>query len=246
MNHSADILVVDDVRAVVENLAVTLEAAGHRVLTATDGLQALKLMETEPVDLIVADISMPGMNGYQLLERVRQNPEWLLIPFVFLTARTLDSDVRYGKELGVDDYLTKPIEPEDLLASVHGRLRRASQLRHLLREPEPPAPEEPRELVSGLLRIMPDQHRVWMHGETVELSAREFVVLSYLAQRQGCVVSLEELILVSHGLETNHVEAGTLLRPLIRSVRRKLGYPVGDMGCIETVRGVGYRLAAAD
>jgi DNA-binding response OmpR family regulator len=84
-----------------------------------------------------------------------------------------------------------------------------------------------------------------MHGELVELSAREFVVLSHLAQQQGGVVSLQDLIMVTHALETNHVEAGTLLRPVIRSLRRKLGYPVGDMGCIETVRGVGYRLVDA-
>lgn len=246
MSQEAQILVVDDVPAFLENMTMTLEMAGYRVLTAIDGGTALRIMESEPVDLILADISMPGMNGYQLLERVRQNSEWLWIPFVFLTARTLDSDVRYGKELGADDYLTKPIQPEDLLASVQGKLRRARQLQHLVRKPEPPDPLEEQTLVCGPLRIMVAQHRVWMRERPVHLSAREFMVLSHLAQSRGCVVSLEEMIKVTHELETDHVEAGTLLRPVIRSLRRKLGYPVGDMGCIETVRGVGYRLVAPD
>jgi DNA-binding response OmpR family regulator len=244
MNQETLILVVDDHSAVLENLAMTLETAGYRVRTARDGTQALQLLECEPVHLILADISMPGMNGYQLLERVRQNPRWLLIPFVFLTARILDSDVRYGKELGADDYLTKPIQPEDLLASVQGKLRRARQLEQFIRQPEPPPALETRVQVCGPLRVDPAQHRVWMHEQPVELSAREFIVLSHLAHRHGYVVSLQELIQLTHNLETDHIEAGTLLRPVIRSLRRKLGYPVGEMGCIETVRGVGYRLVA--
>lgn len=242
MDQETQILVVDDHPAVLENVAMTLETAGYRALTAVDGAAALSLLEAEPVHLILADISMPGMNGYQLLERVRRNPEWVPIPFVFLTARTMDSDIRYGKELGADDYLTKPIQPEDLLASVQGKLRRARQLRELVGQPEYSEPLDEHELVCGPIRIMIPQHRVWMHDKPVHLSAREFVVLSHLAHRQGCVVSLNELIKLTHELETDHVEAGTLLRPVIRSLRRKLGYPVGDMGCIETVRGVGYRL----
>lgn len=245
MDQEAQILVVDDHPAVLENLAMTLEAAGYRALTALDGTAALQLMEAEQVNLILADISMPGMNGYQLLERVRRNPQWVLIPFVFLTARTLNSDVRYGKELGADDYLTKPIQPEDLLASVQGKLRRAQQLRELVSQSEIPEPSEEQVLVCGPIRIMLPQHRVLMHGKPVNLSAREFQVLSYLAHRPGFVASVSELVKVTHGLAADHVEAGTLLRPLIRSLRRKLGYPVGDMGCIETVRGVGYRLVAA-
>jgi len=121
--------VADDEPAIVENVRLVLEAEGHEVLTASDGFEALELLQAQPVDLILADISMPGMNGYQLLERVRQNPDWLPIPFMFLTAHVLDSDIRYGKELGVDDYLTKLIQPEDLLAAVQGKLRRAQQLR---------------------------------------------------------------------------------------------------------------------
>jgi DNA-binding response OmpR family regulator len=165
------------------------------------------------------------------------------VPFVFLTARAMDSDIRYGKELGVDDYLTKPIQPEDLLAAVHGRLVRAQQLAQASQQLAPATPSGLAVLDLGRLRVDLNQHRVWMEGVEVQLSAREFVLLAYLSQRVDRAVPAQELIRVTHELDTDFVEAGSLLRPLIRTLRRKLGYPVGDMGCIENVRGVGYRLA---
>jgi DNA-binding response OmpR family regulator len=235
------ILVVDDQPEILDSLELLLEAEGFRVLTASDGVEALAHMQSQPVDLILADIAMPRMNGYQLYERVRENPHWVTIPFVLLTARALDSDIRYGKELGVDDYLTKPIQPEDVLAAVHGKMRRAQQLTQLAQRPASPA-SAPSPVHVGRLRIDPGQHRVWMDEERVKLSAREFILLECLARKVGQVVSPQELILATHDLDTDRVEAGTLVRPLIRSLRRKLGYSVGETGCIENVRGVGYRL----
>ena len=238
------ILVADDQRELRAMLCLTLESAGFQVLRAGDGLEALAVLQAETVDLILADIAMPRMNGYQLYQRVRENPRWLVIPFIFLTARSLDSDIRYGKELGVDDYLTKPIEPEDLLAAVQGRLRRASQLAHLIAQPAAPTPTNQRSITVGRLRIDSGQHRAWLDDQLIDLSAREFMLLEYLARRADTMVSPQELIRVTHSLETDDVEAGSLLRPMIRSLRRKLGYAVGEMGCIENVRGVGYRLVA--
>jgi DNA-binding response OmpR family regulator len=246
MDAQATILVVDDQPEILDNLELLLEAEGFRVLMAQDGVEALDQLQSQAVDLILADVAMPRMNGYQLYERVRENPQWVTVPFVFLTARALDSDIRYGKELGVDDYLTKPIQPEDLLAAVHGRLRRAQQLAQLTRQPASQAAPTLDPLHLGRLRVDPRQHRVWMGDRLVRLSAREFVLLEYLARRVGQVVSPQELVGATHELDTDRVEAGVLLRPLIRSLRRKLGYSVGEMGCIENVRGVGYRLLAPD
>ncbi|MCB0215364.1 MAG: response regulator transcription factor [Chloroflexi bacterium] len=248
MNHDlpvgdATILIVDDQPELVDSIGMALEAAGHTVLSAGDGQTALGLLESEPVDLILADIAMPRMNGYQFYERVRENVDWIRIPFLFLTARTMDSDVRYGKELGVDDYLTKPIQPEDLLASVNGKLRRARQLAEAAAPAERTSAGEGF-LQAGRLRIELGQHRVWMQDELIKLSAKEFALLEHLGRNQGRVVSAQDLIKITHGLTTDYVEAGTLLRPLIRTLRRKMGYDVGEMGCIENVRGVGYRLVA--
>lgn len=241
------ILVADDQQDLLAMISLTLQAADYQVVTAGDGLDALAILKSQAVDLILADIAMPRMNGYQLYQRVRENADWIMIPFIFLTARALDSDVRYGKELGVDDYLTKPIQPEDLLAAVQGRLRRAQQLAQARPQPAgPAAPMAPTTGLSGLvvgrLRIDTGQHRVWLDEQPIELSAREFILLEYLARRADTMVTPQELIGVTHGLNIDDVEAGGLLRPLIRSLRRKLGYAVGEMGCIENVRGVGYRL----
>jgi DNA-binding response OmpR family regulator len=236
MEEPATILIVDDQPEIVENLALVLESEGYSVLTAGDGMEALAAMEAQPVDLILADIAMPRLNGYQLFQRVRENPRWLIVPFLFLTARALDSDIRYGRELGVDDYLTKPIQPEDLVAVVQGRLKRARQLGQVTPAAAPAA------LQLGGLRIDARQHRVWLGDSPIKLSAREFLLLDYLARRPEQVVPPEELILVTHDLKTDAIEAGALLRPLVRALRRKLGYDVGEAGCVENVRGVGYRL----
>ena len=254
MKASATILVVDDRRDLLRTISFTLEKAGYRVLTAGDGVDALRVLGAEPVDVILADIAMPGLNGYQLYERVRENPDWVAIPFLFLTARAFDSDIRYGKSLGVDDYLTKPIQPEDLLAAIEGKLVRARQL--VAVQPaavqvvalQAAADEPPGQghgiLDFGQVRVAPGQYQVWRDGEKVELSAREFRLLETMTQRAGMVVPLSDLIWVTHGLRTDYADAGSLLRPLIRSLRRKLGYPAGELGCIRNVRGVGYRFCA--
>lgn len=210
----------------------------------------LKPQRKKHSNLVIADITMPHMNGYQLHERVRQNPDWMMIPFIFLTGRAMNSDIRYGKEIGVDDYLVKPIEPEDLIVAVRGKLKRAQQWS---RPSSRQAPQQhgpsaaagaslPDVLVVGGLLVDPAQRRVEMSGKPIALSAREFMLLEYLARREGEIVAAATLISITHGYETDREEAGALVRPLIRSLRRKLGYPVGDLGCIETVRGLGYRL----
>ena len=217
-----------------------LETAGYAVAAALTARDALAILDSQPIALIIADIAMPTMNGYQFYQRVREHAKWLLIPFMFLTARTLDSDVRYGRELGIDDYLSKPIQPEDLLAAVGGRLRRARQLSEQIeRRTEHTTPI----LHNGPLAIEPQHHRVWLNDQPIVVSSREFLLLEHLVRHASRIVSVCELIQVTHGLETDADEAGVLLRPLIRSVRRKLGYTVGEHGAIENVRGVGYRLA---
>jgi DNA-binding response OmpR family regulator len=242
MDTSETILVVEDDPGVMICIMQILDREGYHILTAKDGIEALTTLQSHAVDLILTDIGMPRMNGYQLYEHVIENPQWVMIPFIFLTARALDSDIRYAKELGVDDYLTKPFTPEDMLAAVRGKLRRARRLARLPAQPIPqPMPESP-VLTIGRLQIDPKQYRVWLDDEPIRLSAREFDLLERLAQQARAVVPLSELIKATHDLDVDPTEAGELLRPLIRSVRRKLGYRAGEMGCIQNVRGVGYRL----
>jgi DNA-binding response OmpR family regulator len=195
----------------------------------------------------LADIAMPRMNGYQLFEKVIEEPAWVAVPFIFLSGRALDSDVRYAKLMGVDDYITKPFRARELLTTVRGRLQRAKLLQGATR----PALRterrvEERALVYGGLCIDPDSYRVSMDGQDVALSSREFRLLQCLAENRGRVVPLEEIVKATHSLETDYQDAGSLVRPLIRSVRRKLGYRPGEWGCIRSVRGVGYQMVVAD
>jgi DNA-binding response OmpR family regulator len=258
------ILVVEDQAAMRRSIAMGLELSGYGVVAALDGCEALAVLRKQPVDLILADIAMPKMNGYQLYEALRRDARWALVPFVFISARGLDSDIRFGKSLGADDYLVKPFVLEDLLAIVAGRLRRAAEVAQAVAAPQghvgssglapdeapaPPAGAQPGAppgvLEAGPLRIHPKQHRVWKDGREVELSPSEFAFLETLVRRPGEAVALTELCRITHGLETNHLEAGNLLYALVRSLRRKLGNPAGEMGCIESVRGIGYRLNVA-
>ncbi|MBX0330568.1 response regulator transcription factor [Oscillochloris sp. ZM17-4] len=260
MTELSTILIVDDQPELLLGLQITLEAAGYNVLTALDGNIALDILHRNTISLILADIAMPELNGYQLFEQIRADPELLRIPFIFLTARAMASDIRYGKTLGVDDYLIKPIKPEDLLAVVEGRLRRARELKaaappdlsaaeRLPPTPSPAAsaPELASDLIEvGGLWVAPSQHRVWLNGDEITFSAREFRVLECLARRAGQVVPPREIVKVSHMIDTDDIDASGLLRPLIRILRRRLGYEIGEMGCIENVRGVGYRLVAPE
>jgi DNA-binding response OmpR family regulator len=242
MDKKEVILVVDDEEPLREYITQCLDLDEYQVLIAKNGVEALDILQAQPVDLIVADIAMPRMNGYQLYEHVIENPEWVTIPFIFLTGRALDSDIRYAKELGVDDYLTKPFMPDDLLAAVRGKLLRMRRWTQFSARPVPaPALSSP-VLILGELRIDTDQYHVSLNERSIKLSAREFQLLECLARRARQVVTLQELVKATHGLDTDPVEAGGLLRPLIRSLRRKLGYSAGNMGCIQSVRGVGYCL----
>jgi DNA-binding response OmpR family regulator len=242
MVTDAQILIVEDQPGVRVCMQQILHMSGYQVLIASDGEEALSILHDQDVDLILADIMMPNMDGFQLFEQVVQNPNWVRIPFIFITARALESDVRYGKELGVDDYLVKPVQAKDLLAVVRGKLRRVQRVEQVPSQPDPPVGI----LSLGRLEIEVGEYRVWLDKELVDLSATEFLLLECLALQPNKVFPLSELVRATHGLDAGYREASNLLRPVVRSIRRKLGYKPGDLGCIEAVRGVGYRLVPPD
>jgi signal transduction histidine kinase len=122
------ILVVEDDAALLDGLRDILELAGYGVVTARNGVEGLAALEQSVPDLIVSDINMPRMDGYQFYAAVRTHPEWVSLPFIFLTAKGEKADVRRGKMLGADDYITKPFEEADLLVAVQAKLQRRAQL----------------------------------------------------------------------------------------------------------------------
>ncbi len=130
MNEPTFILVVDDQLDFLENLGLTIESAGYHALTATDGFEAISALKKYPVNLILSDIGMPEMGGYQLYKRVRENPGWAEIPFIFLTGYEFlsESEIRYGKAMGINGYLTKPIRAVELLVAVEDMLHPYNQI----------------------------------------------------------------------------------------------------------------------
>lgn len=129
MEQPYTILVVEDHWALQQAIRDLLTSSGYRVLTATDGVEALEVMRETAPDLIVADVMMPRMNGYTLYDEVRANPDWVAIPFIFLTAKAEPEDIMRGKGLGAEDYITKPFNPDELLVVVGARLKRAQAIR---------------------------------------------------------------------------------------------------------------------
>jgi CheY-like chemotaxis protein len=124
MEKIQSILLVEDQPEMLDNLSLTLEMAGYQTIKAREGYEALTALRSQPVDLILSDIVMPDMDGYQLQKLVRETPEWATIPFLFLTGcRFLsDGEIRYGKALGVKEYLIKPVRSEELLAAIRHTL----------------------------------------------------------------------------------------------------------------------------
>jgi DNA-binding response OmpR family regulator len=244
-SRPTSILVVDDQVDHLNAVELLLTGFGYRVTLCASGTDALTCLAKTPIDLILADVAMPHLNGYQLLEAVRRNTAWAHIPFVFLTARALDSDIRYGKTLGADDYLTKPIQPEDLLAVVEGKLRRHAQLTQVVGRANEHHPPDTT-LCIGRLTIDIAHHRASIETTPLRLTVKEFSLLVALAEHAGAVLPATALVQITHGLQTSDAdEARELVRPLVRTLRRKLGNAGSGPDTIETVRGLGYRLREA-
>jgi DNA-binding response OmpR family regulator len=242
------ILVVDDDPATLTMLELILRRQGYHPLPARDGSEAIELLQAHRIDLILADVAMPGLNGYQLCHQVKNStdPELAMIPFIFVSARALASDIRYGKSLGADDYLTKPFSLEDLLAVIQGKLRAAALLQRTFTQAQLPEPPPAIALTIGdrHLRLDHGLRQAWLDGEELALTRKEMRLLEYLARRPGRVVSDVELVKVTHGLERGSKQQARrkAVRSIVAYLRRKLADPLDGAACIRTVRGRGYML----
>lgn len=222
------ILVVDDEEPIQELLKFNLENEGYNVLTAFDGPAALKIIEEKRPDLVVLDVMLPGMDGLEVCNQLRQNPKFRDLPVIMLTAKGEEIDKVLGLELGADDYLTKPFSPRELLARIRARLRR---IRPQIQE---------NEIVRGDLRIDLNRFQVSVRGGEVELTPKEFELLRVLATHPGKVYSRDELLERVWGYEyagdTRTVDVH------VRHLRQKVEKDSSNPEYIETLRGIGYRL----
>jgi len=222
------ILVVDDERDIVELVRYNLAQAGYRVVSASDGRQAVDMARRERPDLIVLDLMLPVLPGAEVARALKQDEKTRAIPILMLTARGEEVDRVVGFELGADDYVVKPFSPRELVLRVQAILRRD----------EKEGAEE--RIVHEPLVIDVGAHVVRLKGKEITLTATEFKLLHRLARRPGRAFGRDQLLSEVWGyggeIETRTVDTH------MKRLRAKLG-PVGDW--IQTVRGVGYRFRPA-
>lgn len=217
------ILVVDDEPPIVRLVQMKLEADGMRVRIAHTGQDALAALEDEPVDLVVLDVTMPGMDGFETLRHIRATSN---LPVIMLTARTLDGDKLRGLISGADDYMTKPFNPDELAARIAAVLRRSGGQRL----------GAAGELRYGDVAINLEQRRVTRGDEEIHFSRTEWELLTELASNPGKVLLHRELLTRIWGSEFR--DESQYLRTWVSRLRAKLGEGVP----ITTFPGLGYRL----
>jgi DNA-binding response OmpR family regulator len=227
---SRKILVVDDTRNVQALLNDFLSSQDFDVLTASDGREALEMVQTVAPDLILLDIMMPNMDGYQFISHLRRSSN---IPVIMITARQQEADIIRGFDLGADDYITKPFRLRELLVRLRAVLRRAA----------PKEAEAPR-LTIGDVSLDSNKHEVRRGEQVVELTPLEFQVLEMLMQAPGQVVRRAELCM--RLMESGYAGSEATLKIHIRNLRLKLGDDLDQPHYIETVFGVGYRFMEAE
>lgn len=222
----AKILVVDDEASMVDVIRYSLEKAGYLVCSAMDGEEALRLAREERPDLVVLDIMLPRLDGYEVCKIICAE---LGMPIIMLTAKDEEIDKVVGLEVGADDYLTKPFSPRELVARVRAHLRRR------LRSSQPPAPNEAR---FGDLSINFDRRDVHLGPRKIDLTPREFDVLSHLAQNVNKVVTRENLLDKVWGYD--YYGEDRIINVTIARLREKIEEDPAHPRYIITVRGAGY------
>ena len=223
----AHILVVDDELELQELVRYNLVKAGYRVTCVGCGEEALTQVHTQPPNLLILDLLLPGIDGLDVCKTLKRDPHTIAIPIIMLTARSEEADIVAGLELGADDYLTKPFSPRVLLARVKAALRRSAGM------PE----AETMVIAYEDVRIHPGHRDVRVGTRPIQLTPTEFNILHMLAQRPGWVFTRYQIVDRARGNDAGVTERSVDVH--ITALRRKLG----DAGAaIETIRGIGYRL----
>ena len=228
------IALVDDDRNILTSVSIALQAEGFVTRVYSDGPTALKALTDNPPELGVFDIKMPGMDGMELLRRVR---EFSAIPVIFLTSKDDELDEALGLAMGADDYISKPFSQRLLIARIRALLRR----QELARGEAAATSEQPEQplLERGRLVMDPDRHKVQWDGRDVTLTVTEFLILEALAQRPGVVKTRNQLLDIAYH-EDVYVDDRTI-DSHIKRIRRKFRAADPEFDAIETLYGVGYR-----
>lgn len=220
------ILLVEDERKLVNLVKLYLEREGFEVVTAQDGEQALNLFQQTRPALVILDLMLPLLDGWEVCRRIRQQS---FVPMIMLTAKDEEGDKVLGLSLGADDYVTKPFSPRELVARVKAQLRRA---RYWTQEEE--------ELGNEELKLNISRREVWVRGEEVQLTALEFDLLACLAKSPGRVFSRDQLLHQVWG--ANYYGDPRVVDVHIGNLRKKIELDPSTPLLIKTIRDVGYKL----
>lgn len=219
------ILVVEDEASLARFLQLELNHEGYHVKTAQNGYEALGMLSEGKWDLVLLDIMLPDLDGFEVCRRLRK---YIDVPVIMLTARDATLDKVKGLDTGADDYVTKPFVIEELLARIRARLRAI-----------PAARQDGNKLVIGDLVISRDTHQVTRNGQSILLTRREFDLLAYLAENAGIVLNREIILASVWGYD--YYGSNNVVDVYIRYLRAKVDEPFSTR-LLHTIRGVGYTL----
>ncbi|MCE3201260.1 response regulator transcription factor [Paenibacillus sonchi] len=226
----ARILIVDDDRTIVDFLSIFLEREGYSITSCYDGVTALDHIRTEAFQLILLDIMMPAMNGFDLISRIREISQ---VPVIFLTAKDQQEDKIRGFIAGCDDYVTKPFDLTELSLRISAILKR-----------RPAAAEQPAaapgELQIKDITLLPEEHAVSKNGVEINMTPKEYGILLLLARNKGRVFTSRDIYELVW--EDAYLESDNTVLTHIRNLREKLGDTVKNSKYIRTVWGVGYKV----
>lgn len=233
VSMNAKILVIEDEPTLARLLSYNLSQEGYETKVADHGGEGLQAAMQEHFDLIILDIMLPGMNGFEVLGKLRQ--KGIKTPVIVLTARNAEEEVVQGLKSGADDYITKPFGVAELLARVSAVMRRSGADQNPAVEPD----QASKMIQVADLCIYPEKYEVVLHGEQIPLRPKEFEVLLYLVQRPGIVVSRDDLMNVVWGFD--YVGGQRTVDVHVSSLRKKLEMNQETVQ-IDSIRGLGYKL----
>ncbi|SCW75709.1 DNA-binding response regulator, OmpR family, contains REC and winged-helix (wHTH) domain [Paenibacillus tianmuensis] len=224
------ILLVDDEKEIIDLLEIYLKNEGYRLLRASNGIEALSVLQKEDVDLIVLDIMMPKMDGIEACLKIREQKH---MPIIMLSAKSQDMDKILGLSTGADDYVSKPFNPLELVARIKSQLRRYTRL-------NVQRPNKEHELEIDELTINTATHEVKLDGRDIKLTPREFAILELLARHRGTVWSIEKIY--ETVWKEAYFDSDNTVMVHIRKIREKIEENPRKPKFIKTVWGVGYKV----
>lgn len=223
------ILIADDDREIADLVAIHLEKEGYHIIKVSDGQEAVEVIQAQSIDLLILDIMMPKIDGYEVTRNIRERHN---MPIIFLSAKTSDFDKVQGLVIGADDYMTKPFIPIELVARVNAQLRRFLRLNQ-------PRTKYNSSLEFGGLAISLEHRTVTLYGSNIELTPKEFEILYLLASHPNKVYSAEDIF--QKIWRDAYYEGGNTVMVHIRTLRKKLEEDKRKNKLIKTVWGVGYK-----